>query len=77
MFVDPRTLEHRTIRDDILLTLDMLEPHAIELGSNGACRELRLDALNRGNDAGWIRALQRQENLLPEVVRQQCLRWSQ
>lgn len=76
-FVDPRTLEHRTIRDDILLTLDTLEPHAIELGGDGACRELRLDVLNRGNDAGWIRALQRQENLLPEVVRQQCLRWSQ
>ncbi|MBI3144663.1 MAG: glutamate--cysteine ligase, partial [Pseudogulbenkiania sp.] len=77
VLVDPRTLEHRTIRDDILQTLDMVEPHAVELGGDEACRELRLDALGRGNDASWIRTLQQKENLLPEVVRQQCVRWSQ
>ncbi len=75
-FVDPQTGEHRTIRDDIRSTLDAIEQHAIELRAEDACRRVRDDVDTLGNDATWIRATWEAEHLLPEVVRQQCLRWS-
>jgi glutamate---cysteine ligase / carboxylate-amine ligase len=74
-FVDPKTGEHRSLRDDIIATLDGLESHAIALNTEAACMALREDARVAGNDATWIRALHKQQQLLPEVVRQQCLRW--
>ncbi|RPH62926.1 MAG: glutamate--cysteine ligase [Burkholderiales bacterium] len=75
-FVDPQTGEHRTIREDIAETLAAIEHHAIELGAEDACRRVRDDIGTLGNDASWIRSTYEQEHLLPEVVRQQCLRWS-
>ncbi|MFT4101409.1 MAG: YbdK family carboxylate-amine ligase [Burkholderiaceae bacterium] len=74
-FVDPQTHEHRTLRDDILATLVRIEPHAIRLGAEDACRLVRDDVTSRGNDASWIRATYESEQQLGEVVRQQCLRW--
>lgn len=75
LFVDPKTGEHRTLRDDILATLSALEIHAMELQAEEAIRAIRLELARDGNDATWIRACQERERLLPEVVRQQCLRW--
>jgi carboxylate-amine ligase len=75
-FVDPRTGEHRTIREDITETLAAIEQHAIELGAEDACRRVRDDIGALGNDASWARSTYERESLLPEVVRQQCLRWS-
>ena len=75
-FVDPQTGEHRTIREDIAETLAAVEHHAIELGAEDACRRVRDDIGPLGNDAAWIRDTFEHEHLLPEVVRQQCLRWS-
>jgi len=75
-FVDPRTGEHRTIREDIAETLGAIEQHAIELGAEDACRRVRDDIGALGNDASWARSTYQREMLLPEVVRQQCLRWS-
>ncbi len=76
-FVDPATREHRTLREDIMRTLVRLEPHAIALKSDGALRELLADIGGRGNDAQWIRETFAREHHLPEVVRQQSLRWMQ
>jgi glutamate---cysteine ligase / carboxylate-amine ligase len=73
--VDPKSGEHRTLRDDILATLDAIEAHAGALQTEAACLALREDVSGKGNDATWLRALQKRERLLPEVVRQQCLRW--
>jgi carboxylate-amine ligase len=74
-FVDPHSHEHRTIRDDIAATLARIEAHAIALGAEDACRQVRDDIAGRGNDASWIRATHAREGSLAEVVRQQCLRW--
>lgn len=74
-FVDPGTREHRTLREDILRTIVRLEQHAIELGADGALRELLAEAGGRGNDAEWIRATFAREKHLPEVVRRQCEVW--
>jgi carboxylate-amine ligase len=75
-FVDPKTGEHRTLRDDITATLARLEEHAIELRAEGALRFIRQELAGHGNDATWIRATQDRERLLPEVVRQQTQRWA-
>jgi carboxylate-amine ligase len=76
VFVDPKTGEHRTLRDDIQATLAALEIHAMELQAEEAIRYLRVELARDGNDATWIRAAHERERLLNEVVRQQCLRWA-
>ncbi|HUG21821.1 YbdK family carboxylate-amine ligase [Piscinibacter sp.] len=74
-FVDPSTGEHRRLRDDVEATLQMLEIHAMELKAEGALALIRAELAGDGNDATWLRGVQDREHLLPEVVRQQCLRW--
>jgi carboxylate-amine ligase len=76
-FIDPATREHRTLREDVLRTLVRLEDHAIALKSDGALRALLSDVGGHGNDAQWIRETYAREHHLPEVVRQQSLRWMQ
>jgi carboxylate-amine ligase len=75
VFVDPKTGEHRLLRDDIQATLGALEIHAMELQAEEAIRLIRHELARDGNDASWIRACHEREHLLNEVVRQQCLRW--
>jgi carboxylate-amine ligase len=74
--VDPRTAEHRSLRDLIAQTIKDVELHAIELRSERALTLLR-EALTAadGSDATWLRNTQATEQYLPEVVRQQCLRF--
>lgn len=74
--VDPRTAEHKPLRQLIAQTLQQVEMHAIELRAEKGLLLLR-DQLTRDqpSDAGWLRATQRREQYLPEVVRQQCLRF--
>ena len=74
-FVDPVTGEHRRLREDIETTLRALETHAADLQAEGALAYLRAELAGIGNDAAWLRGVQGRERLLPEVVRQQCLRW--
>jgi len=75
-FVDPKTGEHRTLREDIQTTLSALEVHAMELKAEDAIALLRGELAGNGNDASWIRATAERDQLLAEVVRQQCLRWA-
>jgi carboxylate-amine ligase len=74
-YVDPRTHERRTLRDEILETLARIEQHAIELHADTACGELAAAVARGENDAAWMRAVHADERSLPEVVRQQTLRW--
>ncbi|WP_425257266.1 YbdK family carboxylate-amine ligase [Rubrivivax sp. RP6-9] len=76
IFIDPRSGEHRTLRDDLVVMLDKLAPHAQVLRAEGALAYIRGELNGLGNDATWIRATQDRERLLPEVVRQQTLRWA-
>ncbi|MGD9833512.1 MAG: glutamate--cysteine ligase, partial [Piscinibacter sp.] len=76
VFIDPKTGEQRTLREDIEASFAALEIHAMELEAEDAIRLLRTELAGDGNDASWIRAAWEREHLLPEVVRQQCLRWA-
>ncbi len=75
-FVDPKTGEHRTLREDIYTTLAALAPHAAALQAEEALSLIRGELVGLGNDATWIRGVAEREQLLPEVVRQQCRRWA-
>ena len=74
--VDPLTAEHRPLRELIAQTIKDVELHAIELRAERGLTLLR-EALTAGNgsDAAWLRSAQASEQYLPEVVRQQCLRF--
>lgn len=75
--VDARTAEHRPIRSLILETLAKVESHAIELQAEAGLRLLRgLIERDAGSDAAWLREVQAREQYLPEVVRQQTLRFA-
>jgi carboxylate-amine ligase len=76
LFIDPKTGEHRTLRDDIVATLARLDHHAVALRAEGALGFLRSELAGLGNDATWIRATHDRERMLPEVVRQQTRRWA-
>jgi carboxylate-amine ligase len=76
IFVDPKTGEHRSLRDDIVHTLALLAPHAQALRAEGALAFVRRELAGNGNDATWVRATFDRERLLAEVVRQQTLRWA-
>ena len=75
--VDPTTAEHRPLRELIRQTIDAVEMHAIELHAERGLLLLRqaLADTETGTDAAWLRAAQGREQYLPEVVRQQCLRF--
>ncbi len=76
VYVDPKTWVHRTIREDILDTMERIRPHAAALGAVSACEELAEDARSRGSDASWVREQFANERLLAEVVRRQTVRWN-
>jgi glutamate---cysteine ligase / carboxylate-amine ligase len=73
--IDPQTGERRTIAEDILATLDVIEPHADALGSGEALRLVGDIARGGVNDATWLRSVFDKEHSLHEAVRQQCLQW--
>lgn len=75
MLVNPQTGERRTIAEDILATLSVLEPHAQVLGSVNALTTIEQIARSGENDATWLRHVFAREKSLHEVVRQQTQQW--
>jgi len=51
----PKTYQNVLLRDDILATLKLMEPHAEALESTAALRHLR-QAVHGGSDATWLRS---------------------
>ncbi len=74
--VDTRGTEPLSIRTAIAQTLVQLEPHAIDLKAEAGLATIR-EAIAPGasTHADWLRDVQSREHFLPEVVRQQCLRF--
>jgi carboxylate-amine ligase len=74
--VDPVSAVHRPLREIILETIEAVEMHAIELHAERGLVLLR-QALSQqpSTDAAWLRQAQSKEQFLPEVVRQQCVRF--
>lgn len=72
--LDPVSKQKVLLRDDFLTTLDLLAPHAAELGTTALLESLRQAAL-QGSDAQWMREVYAQRNSLPDLVWQQAERW--
>jgi carboxylate-amine ligase len=74
--VDPVTAEHQSLRTLIGQTLAAIEMHAIELRAERGLALIRQALVAEdGTDAAWLRRAQERERYLPEVVRQQCMRF--
>ena len=73
--IDPRSHEHCTIAEDMMVTFDRIEQHAIEPRADEACRALRADVVAGHNDATALRAAWQATRSLPEVAQGQCERW--
>ncbi|WP_297447974.1 YbdK family carboxylate-amine ligase [Ferrovum sp.] len=75
VYVNPRNHEHRSLSEEILDTLNKIEPHAIALKADEACAALRREVSNASSDVGWLRQQHAQTKSLAEVVQRQCARW--
>jgi len=73
--VDPYARRHVRLRDDLLATLERLEPYAIELGTAVPLLALFGLAGREANDSRWLRERYEETKSLPDVVRLQAERW--
>lgn len=69
------TLKSQIIYDDILETIEKIQPYAKQFDSEDFILALKNDVINKQNDARVIRELMRETNSLPQVVREQCRIW--
>jgi carboxylate-amine ligase len=63
------------LHQDIIATLDMLQPQALELGTNVALDTLRDEVGERRSDAAWLREAFREHGSLNDVARRQSEEW--
>ncbi|MDP3036597.1 MAG: YbdK family carboxylate-amine ligase [Rhodocyclaceae bacterium] len=77
ILVDPKSGEHRTLREDILETLVRIEQHAIELDADVPCARIKTRVEQGASDAGWCRARFTELGSAPELMRAQALRWQE
>jgi carboxylate-amine ligase len=68
--VDPKTLESRTIREDILATLRTVEPHSAVLESLFALEEIERCAARDGNHATHLRQVFAETRNVQSVVQE-------
>jgi carboxylate-amine ligase len=73
--VDPYARAHVNLREDLLATLDRLLPRSVALGTTAALRELAATAREDRSDSAWLRAQYAATRSMPDVVREQALRW--
>jgi glutamate---cysteine ligase / carboxylate-amine ligase len=75
--VNPKTRESIGIREDILATLPVLEPHAVALHSEAAMAHIEHAAAHEGNHATWLRSQYANHGSVQAVVRAatDALRW--
>ena len=75
-FVDAYTQQQIPLQRDILNTLEVLKPHAAELGTGEALAALRAEADARRSDAAWLRDVHTELGSLNDVARRQSDEWA-
>ena len=75
-FVDAYTQQQIPLQRDIINTLDVLQPHAAELGTGEALAALRAEADARRSDAAWLRDVHAELGSLNDVARRQSEEWT-
>ena len=74
-YVDAYTQEKTVLEQDLLRTLDLLEPHALALDADAALEALRARVAAHESDAAWLRGVHRDSGSLTDVARWQSEKW--
>jgi carboxylate-amine ligase len=74
-FIDPHTLQHTTIAEDILKTIKIIENNANKLGNIGYIIQLSKNVINNYNDAALLRDRFKMTGSLHKLVLEQCDIW--
>jgi carboxylate-amine ligase len=67
-FIHPYTEEHITIAEDILSTIEKLEPHTTYLNNAEFIAEIQDNTLSQHNDAKWLRNTYAEQGSLKKLV---------
>lgn len=73
--VDPATLTHCSVGDDIVNTIKKIERYANQLNNMGVLSQLLDNVINKKNDTHLLRQIFKQVGSLPMVVSEQCAIW--
>jgi len=73
--IDAATGRQVPLKDDVLETIALVAPHAAELGSFMALRELESQVRTGAGDAEWLRRAYRERGTLSDVARLQSDLW--
>ena len=74
--VDPRSQQSLVLRDDLLATLERLQPFADILGSRTPLARLAAMAGSGANGSAWLRARHEESGALEDVVRHSARCWA-
>ena len=74
-FIDAYSERHVKLRADVLETLQVIAPHAAELGSGAVLEELADGVRSEAGDAKWLRDAYVERRSLNDVARMQSDRW--
>lgn len=74
-FINPVSLQHGLLFDDILSTMKILEQYTELLNNKKFISMLRDDVINKKNDAIVLRQLLKQAPSLVQLVNEQCKIW--
>jgi carboxylate-amine ligase len=74
-YIDATAGGRRSIQRDVLDTLDLLQPHARTLGTQGMLATLRDDVAMSRSAAAWLRETYRMLGSLNDVARRQSEQW--
>lgn len=75
--IDPLGRSHLSITEDIIHISEQLEPYAIALKSQKALQAIKKSALERNNDACWLRKSHDYYKSLTDTVRSQTKVWQE
>ena len=73
--VDAYERRQAILKDEILDTLAVIAPHAVEPGNGDALAQLRADITAGSTDANWLRQAHRERGSLNDVARMQSDLW--
>jgi carboxylate-amine ligase len=73
--VDAYSQAQKSLKEDILETLEVIAPHGGELGNGEALAGLRAELEAGRTDAAWLRAALKERGSLNDVARMQSERW--
>lgn len=75
-FINPYTLQQRSLIDDILDTIKTIEANSDQLNNTDLIAKLSDDVINKKNDAVALRQIEKQVGSLPKTVMKQCELWA-